>query len=329
MKKIILINIFFIFLIVLLLEIAIRIFGLANLQGYDKNLYYFENGITLRKPNIKLKVFGEYKKTDSNGFRIPLNNYYYDDKKNSVLILGDSVSTGVGVKEKETFIGLIRGSNEENLLNASVSGHNLESYLYLIQKYQMFENINFKNVIIFLCLNDIVPFQGIVKKDSNNKNKDDKVLLDRLLKDKIAINVNVYLRERSAFFVFAKGVLTNPAKRHYDLISNLYKDKKSLAEFTRYVLDISDYSKQNDIKIKFILLPYAYQIKNNCVIDLMRPQIEINKIFEENNLQLIDYSKEFCNEPKRNKFFLPYDPVHLSMSGHKFVSKLLINDKIF
>lgn len=328
MKKIIFINIFFIFLIVLLLEMSIRFFGLANLQGYDKNLYYFENGITLRKPNIKLKIFGEYKKTDNNGFRIPLNNHNYDDNKNSVLILGDSVSTGVGVKEKDTFIGLIRSNKTENLLNASVSGHNLESYLYLIKKYQMFEKINFKNVIIFLCLNDIVPFQGIVKKGSN-KNAGDKVLLDRLLNDKIAINVNVYLRERSAFFVFAKGILTNPVKRHYDLISDLYKDEKNLAEFKRYISDISDFSQENDIKTKFILLPYAHQIKNNCKIDLMRPQIQINNIFEENNLQLIDYSKEFCNEPKRDKFFLPYDPVHLSMSGHKFVSKLLINDKIF
>tara|TARA_Y100000591_G_scaffold256738_1_gene228746 strand:+ start:232 stop:1218 length:987 start_codon:yes stop_codon:yes gene_type:complete len=328
MKKIIFINILFIFFLVLSIEVIIRLLGLAKLQGYDKSQYYFENGITLRKPNIKLKVFGEYQKTDTNGFRIPLNNYNFDEQKESILILGDSVSTGVGIKEKDTFIGLMRVEKNKNLLNSSVSGHNVKSYLYLIKKYKNSENINFTNTIIFLCLNDIVPFQGIIRGNSDN-NEVRKVLFDRPIIDKVAIKINVYFRERSALFVLLKGFITNPAKRHYSLMANLYEEENNLIKLKRHILDIYKYSQIHGIETKFILLPYAYQVKNNCRADLMKPQTEINRLFKENNVQLNDYSKEFCNEPKRDNLFLPYDPVHLSSDGHKFVSKLLINDKIF
>ena len=168
MKKIFFINVFTIILIIFILEILVRTFNLAGLQGYDKNLFYIENGITLAKPNTELKIFGKYSKTDSNGFRIPKNNYFLDKNKRSTLILGDSVSFGVGVEEKHTFVGLLRGKGN-NLLNASISGHNLESYLYLLKRYNESDDIKFEKTVIILCLNDIVPFQGTVFEKETKK----------------------------------------------------------------------------------------------------------------------------------------------------------------
>ena len=47
------------------------------------------------KSNKDFKVFGIKSKTDKYGFRIPLNNFQYNEQKPYTLILGDSVSFGV------------------------------------------------------------------------------------------------------------------------------------------------------------------------------------------------------------------------------------------
>ena len=75
MKKIIFINFFTILIIILSLEIIIRFLNIVGLQGYEKEAFYFENGIIFSKPNNTFKVFGKKSKTDKNGFRIPLNNF--------------------------------------------------------------------------------------------------------------------------------------------------------------------------------------------------------------------------------------------------------------
>ena len=134
MKKIILINFFITILIIFLLEILIRLLNVVELQGYDKHAFYSENKITLAKPNSTFKVFGKNSKTDKNGFRIPLDNFSYNSNSSSTLVLGDSVVFGLGVEEKDTFIGILRdklGSN--NLYNTAIFGHNVDSYLYILK----------------------------------------------------------------------------------------------------------------------------------------------------------------------------------------------------
>ncbi len=328
MKFFFFINVVTIILIIFTLEILVRTFNLVGLQGYDKNLFYIENGITLAKPNTEFKIFGKYSKTDSNGFRIPLKNYFFDKNKKSTLILGDSISFGVGVEEKHTFVGLLRGKGN-NLLNSSISGHNLESYLYLLKKYNESDNIKFEKIVIILCLNDIVPFQGVISKNSYKKQAKKKNFIEKNINYNLAMKINIFFRERSALFVFLKGIVTNPSKRHYDVMVNLYDNEENIKILKSQLSKIDNYSNVNNIDVSFVLLPYAYQVNNDCNENLMKPQKEINRIFKDIKLPIFDYSKKFCNEVNKSKLFLPYDPSHLSLLGHKHVSKILINDKIF
>ena len=108
----------------------------------------------------------------------------------------------------------------------------------------------------------------------------------------------------------------------------LYEGEENLNESENYIKRIRQFSSKNNIKIKFILLPYAYQINKNCRKDLMAPQKFINKIFTKQDLKLYDYSSNFCKN-KDSTFFLRFHPVHLSKYGHKYVSNLLMEDKIF
>ncbi len=328
MKKIIFINFFIVITIILFLEILIRLFNIVELQGYDEQAFYSENGIILSKPNNYFKVFGIKSKTDKNGFRIPIKNYSYKYVKKTTLVLGDSITFGVGVEEKNTFIGILRNnSRANNLYNAAIFGHNIESYLYILKKnHEKFKD-EINQVLIFLCLNDVVPYQGTIfenKKDLN-KNKFQK----NIIENKFALKLNIFLRERSVLFVLLKGIFTNPIKRHYDYMRALYDNEKNLVKLEKDVNEITNFLIKNNLNYKYVLLPYAHQIKNNCQKELLKPQEMIKKIFDNQNIDIKDFTNEFCKNDNKKDLFLKYDPVHLSRYGHKYISDLVIADKIF
>ena len=120
MKKTVLINFFVIIIFFIFAEIFTRAFNLIELQGADKNIYYTENEIILSKKNKSFKIFGKNSKTDEYGFRIPLEKFSYNKDKAFTLILGDSVTFGVGVEEKDSFVGLLRKELKKNLLNTAI-----------------------------------------------------------------------------------------------------------------------------------------------------------------------------------------------------------------
>ncbi len=331
MKKIIFVNIIVILTLVIVLEILIRYLNIVSLQGFDKEFFISENNITLNKPYSKnLVVAGKRVKTDENGFRIPLEGYELKDNNKSIFILGDSVSFGFGVSEKDTFVGILRNQVNANLKNSSVIGHNLESYVYLLNKHTKDSKEKFDRAIIFLCLNDIHLQQGVARKDEFEKkiNYQTDNFFINLLKNKTFAQINIFLREKSALFVFLKSVGTNTVKRHYEYMYKAYEDENLLNQYKEYIKDIKNFSETNNLEVNFVLLPYAYQLIKDCEKQYIEPQIKIKKIFTELKLNLYDFTDSFCLDNGGKAFFLGHDPVHLSVAGHKFVSILLIGNEI-
>lgn len=326
MKKIIFFNLIVITLMLLSFEFFLRIFNIIELQGFEKNTFYSENKIIYHNPNILKTGMGKKIKTDSNGFRIPLEKLEIIKEAPGVLILGDSVSFGVSVEEKKTFIGLLRKNIKKNFYNTSVAGHRLEVYPILLEKYhRQFPEI--KEILIFLCINDIVGKDGILKETKIDK-VDINNNLYKLLKKNFLIKTNFFLREKSAVFNLAKAIGTQNVKRHFFYMYPYYKNKVYLENYEKNLKKLIDFSDINKLNTKFVLLPYKYQTKNNCSSELMLPQSEIKNLFKKLNYQLFDFSEEFCNKKDNNKLFLNFDPMHLSSEGHKFVSELLIKKGI-
>lgn len=324
MKRILLFNFLIVIFILFIIEISLRFFNIIQLQGFSKESYFFKDGITFHNPNMSIEVMGKKIKTDSNGFRIPLNDYEYKENQKSILILGDSVSFGVSVEEKNTFIGRLRSKSKKNLLNSSVAGHRLQDYSQLIKKYNKdFPEV--KEVLIFLCLNDIVLKQGIMKKENFHINMyENENFFLKLLRNKIFVQLNFFLRDKSATFNLIKSISTNNVKRHFTYTLPYYTNDDYLAEFKKNLEKIINHADLNNLNVKFILLPYKYQLKKKCEPSFMKPQEQINILFKKLNYQLFDFSQDFCDKNNYNKLFLNFDPVHLSSAGHKFVSRLLI-----
>ena len=331
MKKVIFVNIIIISTLFIFFEILIRSLNLVGLQGIDKGFVFSENNILLNKPNSTiLKVAGKKVKTDEKGFRIPLKGYEFKDDIKSIFILGDSVSFGFGVREQDSFTGLLRDQVNTNLINSSVIGHNLESYIYLLNKHIKKSREKFDKAVIFLCLNDIHLKQGVASEDELKKSIDyhkDGFFI-KFLRNKTFVKINIFLREKSALFVFLKSIGTNSVKRHYEYMRKAYENDSLLVKYSEYIKEIKNFSESNNFKINFVLLPYSYQVIKNCEKQYIQPQIKVKKIFQELNLDLYDFTNNFCTDSNGKNFFLGHDPVHLSNAGHKFVSILLIENKI-
>ena len=117
MKKTLFINLASVVAILLVSEIIIRSLNIVSLQGFEKNFFYKDQNITFNKPNVQVKVAGKKVKTDENGFRIPIKNYKFYHNKQTILILGDSVSFGFGVSETDSFVGISRYKKEKKYGN--------------------------------------------------------------------------------------------------------------------------------------------------------------------------------------------------------------------
>ena len=331
MLKILSINIFIIVVLLVFSEILFRTLNLVPLQGYDKKMFIEEDEVVLNRPNSLLIAAGKKVKTDKNGFRVPLNQNKHDSDLKNTLILGDSTSFGFGVDEKDTFVGILRNKVKYNLHNGSVIGHNIDSYLYQLKKYFEKTNSDFDNVIIFLCLNDIITKEGVVVNTKLKKiiysEKDNFII--RFLKRDITFKANVFLRERSALFVFLKSIFLNSVERYYVYMSSLYENKNFLIRYSESFKKISDFSRQKNLNLKFVLLPFKMQTIKNCEEQYLQPQIQTSKILKEFDLIFYDFTEEFCNNKDNANLYLNFDPMHLSKSGHELVSTLLIEKNIF
>jgi len=101
MKKIFLNNLLIILIFFFIFEISLRFFGLADLRGHGKEL-------KKRQTNIESTVFGKKVFLDKYGYRVPYIKFDYENNKNKIVFIGDSVLFGSGVKEEMTFLGKLR-----------------------------------------------------------------------------------------------------------------------------------------------------------------------------------------------------------------------------
>ena len=112
-------------------------------------------------------------------------------------------------------------------------------------------------------------------------------------------------------------------------MSSPYENKNSLIRYSESIKKISDFSRQKNLNLKFVLLPFKMQTIKNCEEKYLQPQIQTSKILKEFDLIFYDFTEDFCNNKDNANLYLNFDPVHLSKAGHELVSTLLLEKNIF
>ncbi len=319
MKKIILLNLVIIFFFIFFLEILANFFNLSQLLGMESKLIGKKNNSHYLIPGSTGKIFGKKVYIDNNGFRVPNLNYKYTGGKN-VYIIGDSVAFGNGVKEGNTFIGLLRKNfTKINFYNSSVPGYQIKNHTDNLEKIKNFKQI--KQLIYFYTLNDIYDSTNIQERiDQEYRNS------PKFFNKRIFGKINSYLISKSYLYLYIKGIASDPSKRWFVALNNFYT-KKDISFVKEEFKKLKNFSIAHKSNLTIIILPYEYQTRD-CENEKFLPQKKIIDSLKDVEIKFIDYTKYFCDN-KNNENFLKFDPMHLSNAGHNMVYNLLLDEKIF
>ena len=91
--------------------------------------------------------------TDDHGFRTSSRPPQANRPQDKFLLLGDSVSVGIGVEMEQTYSFLLEEKIGKKVLNASVTGYGIEDYVEVIRTIA--NKIKPELVIVGICLNDV------------------------------------------------------------------------------------------------------------------------------------------------------------------------------
>ena len=158
----------------LVVELFFRIFYPINMQSWYAERISEKNFVVNKKNYIhKIErwnwkyyakyTFGKYRNRTTQ----PM-----EDKKDKILILGDSFTFGLYLKDKDTYINKLQNKfNEYNLINSSVPGWSLEDY-YLFTK-NFCKIVNPKKIIVILNDGDLgrIRQPAIIERSKSLKEK--------------------------------------------------------------------------------------------------------------------------------------------------------------
>jgi len=317
MKKLlflILYNLLVICIIFLLLETLTRIFfPQIKSQGTDENIfsenvYYDSHGL---KP---------FSSGLSNGAQVKINKYgfrdystKFDSTKNSWLILGDSVTMGIGIEADSTFAGRIQAKNDSiNILNPAIVGYAIQDYENLANHFFMKGKNEFRitKVLLFWCLNDIY----IDVPDFETPGGSLRNLMGDLLK---------IIRTKSRAYMLVKTLLFDRPKSYYLFDEKFYAS--TTLEFQNAIqkLDkINRLSVEQRIDFTIILLPYEYQLRNKDS-NKTKPQELMSMELPKNLICLDPVQFLISQEESFKDMFLFGDGIHLSNFGHRLIADYL------
>jgi lysophospholipase L1-like esterase len=275
---------------------------MPSINYQDTQLSLFEENVIGNSygfnPDSEGISFGGKISIDKNGFRKMKGP---DEFKSSWLILGDSVTFGVGVDVKDTFIGKLQEQYPDvKIWNTAVMGYSVKNY-YEVFEYFITKKGTPQKIILFFPLNDIY---GNIKFKPQNYN----------LKDKIRL----FLKQNSKLYMFLKGAFFDRSRTYFLNDLRYYKPSNpQLKESLKLVTVMKNIAEIKGSVFVVFIIPYEYQLRMFDP-EFLIPQQLLIEYFKDNDINyvnVIDDLKRTKTSPK--KLYLYADAMHLSKRGHE------------
>lgn len=316
--KIIIFNLTVIALLFLLFEFFIRLFiPEIKLAGTSASLIV--DSVYNSTPGLEINTSGY-----SSGALKTTNHYRcWKYKKpvsktsKKILIIGDSVTMGLGVSNDSTFPGILNSIEDTfDVLCPALIGYSSFDYLNIADYFlsEKVKDISINEVQIFWTLNDLY---------SNFPDKNG----PSVTPDNFFFNLVDYLRRNSKSYIFIKNLFSDRSKAHFDYDNQFYiKDKKIFQSAIDHLKEISVKCQSKKIRLTVFILPYEYQIRNYNKTDIFKAQETLLTYLKDMHIQVIDFSPAFKDYYKSsNKYYLWGDGIHFSEEGHKLIANFVKN----
>ena len=326
MKKIFAINFVIVIFIITSFELSVKYLLNITTQGISENLID-KNSSRPRFNNKNVsnsKVFGKKVFTDKEGFRSEnesLKTKKYKNKNPKIYFVGGSVPFGMGVEQSNSFSGILKRNNKKFIFhNASVIGSNLDNNYFILKNKVKKDNLSF--VFVNFSFDDITSDEIINFANNENTNKNKSFF--KLVKNNFLIKkINALIRTKSYTYVLFKNYFFKAEERYYNDALEKYHNINNLNYMKNYLDKISKLNKEIDNKLIFLIIPYNNQLtEKNCSKNDIG-ELMIEKEIKERNFKYIKFKDEFCKEKNRKRFYIKFDPSHLSKEGHRFIAKVI------
>lgn len=307
-----------ILIILALVELTVRLTcPQIKLSGTSKNLivdslYQSTPGIAANQKGISNGAIKYTNKYDAWEYSKKLS-----PKKKVRLILGDSVTMGIGIENDSTFIGIINNKIDSmNILNLSLIGYSSEDYYKVLKYYgNIHKDIEVSSVSVFWTLNDLYSnYPGNISPEINSNT--------------FIQSIISFLRKHSKTYHFLKNLFFDRAQDYFLYDSKFYSSNYSLLnESVKNIKMISDICDSLNISFQLLLLPYEFQIRNFETKAIFTPQNNLrsqlkNKI---KNINIIDCRDAFRKYSDKSKdLYLYGDGIHFSEKGHNEMVSFLL-----
>ena len=325
-------------LLILLGEVAVRLFAPdVNLQGIDQRLFAPRDadGTKAWQPGAKGLSFGTEVLIDDNGCR-----HVGDaaDPTASWILLGDSVTFGVGVESEETFAGRLQTANPTTrIYNTAVVGTGIGGYRVCLDRV-VDKTENLRRVTLFYCLNDLPESSKSEKaaslpaqKATKTKHPEtDELLFHERHRPAAIERITDFGRKHSKLFLYLKGTVVNPSEIYFNWMYKRYEEidgEDDLAQRLAPIATMAAQVQSKGAKFEVVVLPYEFQLREDNP-KLWLPQRLVCDYLEAENIDYRDAQDWFEQDGRApSEFFLFADPMHLSPQGHRLVFARLTGDK--
>jgi len=264
--------------------------------------------------------------TNQLGFR---DTTYKDNADYKILLLGDSVSWGDGVRMEQTYSFLLeRKLNSDypgktfEVINTGVPGYSTFQQLIYLRK----RGIKLKpNLIIHqFCLNDIVERYSVL-----NQYGGDNIFLGIDTRSSInGLHGFMVMHSRGYEWVTRRLVNLWRKKQEYNVI-NLAKDKLSLeleeawGVVLKELSQIIQIAEQENIPYLLVAAPYRFQLENPS--NTNQPQVRLQHFSLKRNFKFFDLLDGFYSQHQLSREPLFNDENHFSEIGHRLTATLLFD----
>lgn len=252
-------------------------------------------------PNAKGISFDEVVEVDARGFLEIGGPERYDE---AWLLLGDSVTVGVGVAAEETFAGLLQASHPTvRLFNTAVIGYAIDDYVTVFRELTSGPE-PVRRALVFFCLNDFAGRMTLARDDSP---------LTRL---------RFWLRDGSTFYQWLKGRTTDRSGAYFEAVAPSYAEgTPGWERVSAGIAALRRIAEERQVDLRVVVLPYEAQLRAGAPQSL-HPQEMLRARLAAEGVPALDLTPVFARqEGPMDDLFLWKDAMHLSPAGHALVAR--------
>jgi lysophospholipase L1-like esterase len=290
------------------------------------------------KPNARGYSFDALVITNQQGFRID-PAWHPSFKEKTLLVMGDSLTMGVGVSAGESFPErLNRRFTAFKITNAAVVGYQLSDYLEVLEK--VLPEVRPAGIILGLCLNDPdslskeefaaalrrgkVTIADYKSRYPNPLWRTIRYLNDRYL-DFNAIG-NEYLRS----YVWAKELFADTSKIYYFVDTAIYSKPETYIQVCAGFRQLRSLVQKNNAWLEIFIFPYEYQLRPEGQ-EMRQPQDLLLKAARAEGVSALDLTSPLqqylvSKDLSSRRLFLYKDCMHFSPEGHRVIADLIYKE---